>query len=641
MYKNYCFFCVAFLLSLAIPLSARQALHPSHSLHLFLDNNYQSIIPTTTLNAETSNNTAAANSFPGCEITTITDGQCVGNGDLAASNISKVDVHTLLLPSQQGAKIYTIYIPYWGHGTHPNIGFSSQDANQVTKEIQDLTSRGFDGVLIDWYGPGSYEEGATEVLKPQLERQNALRFALMIDPGAIEWFSCYPICSPTQAVLDLISFARQKGYFSSSAAIRNGDGKTIVTQFGMEAYDINWSSIQSQNTDLEWIFENAGAFTNRYTVGAYGWLSPKDPLQQGYEGLDYTQYFLETAGEHPDKLNWASVWKGFNDVVASWAPPGGRHIQQLCGKTWLDSWGAIRNYTGRLDAVQVVTWHDYEEGTEIQSGIDNCLSISASMRGSTLTWGVPDESTLDHYTAYVSADGQNLMSLGDFYTGTNSLNLAPYNFPPGTYSVFVKAVGKPSMKNNMSAAATYTVPANGAPPPQPVFTLMITPQSLGSVPVGGEAAAGIAVATLNGFTDTIKFTCSVLPASASSPSCSVSPSSLGIPVNGAGSATLSVNTTGLSAAKRWHPAAAVAMWLPFLGVLLGTGANSRRARNSLRMLLCGAVLGIMVFQVACGSSGGGGTAGQVAQPVTYTVIVNAEGQSTLITHTAQVTVTVP
>ncbi len=421
---------------------------------------YQTIVPTTTLTIETTNNTSAASSFPGCEITTVTNGQCVDNGDLKASNVSKVDVHTMLSPSQQGTKIYATYIPYWVHGTHPNIGYSSQDPNQVTKEIADLTSRGFDGVLVDWYGPGSYEEGATEILKPQMEQQNTLKFALMIDEGAIKWFSCYPNCSATTALLNLISYARQKGYFSSNAAIRDSDGKTIVTQFGMEAYSINWSTIESQNSDLEWVFENAGAFSNAYTIGAYGWLSPKNPLQQGYEGLDYTQYFLHIASEYPSKKNWASTWKGFNDVVASWAPPGGRHIQQLCGKTWMDSWAAVSSYTGRLDAVQVVTWHDYEEGTEIQSGIDNCLSVSAGVSGHVLSWSVSDESTLDHYTAYISLDGQNLMSLGDLPVGTSALDLAPFNFPPGSYQVFVKAVGKPSILNNMSPSASYII--NGA-----------------------------------------------------------------------------------------------------------------------------------------------------------------------------------
>ena len=415
----------------------------------------EQIIPNTTLTAESGNNTAAANSFPGCEITTVTNGQCVDNGNVRASNVSKVNVHTLLSVSQQGAKVYTTYIPYWVHGTHPNIGYSSQDPNQVSKEIVDLTSRGFDGVLVDWYGPGSFEDGATQVLKSQVELQGTLPFSIMIDQGAIEWFSCYPTCSATQALLNLITYARQQGYFSSHMAMKNSDGKTIVTQFGMESYNINWTTIRNANSDLEWIFENAGSFTSPYTIGAYGWLSPKDPLQQGYEGLDYTQYFLQIASQHPSMKNWASTWKGFNDVVANWAPPGGRHIQQFCGKTWLDSWGAIRTYTGRLDAVQVVTWHDYEEGTEIQSGIDNCLSISASVSGHMLNWQVADESTLDHYTAYISIDGQNLMSLGDYAVGTHALDLSPFSFPPGTYQMFVKAVGKPSIVNHTSNSAVF------------------------------------------------------------------------------------------------------------------------------------------------------------------------------------------
>ena len=107
--------------------------------------------------------------------------------------------------------------------------------------------------------------------------------------------------------------------------------------------------------------------------------------------------------------------------------------------------------------MQVVTWHDYEEGTEIQSGIDNCQTVSASVAGSMLTWRVADTSTIDHYTAYISIDGQHLMSLGDFPVGTNALNLSAFNFIPGVYKVLVKAVGKPSIVNRMSPSATYTV----------------------------------------------------------------------------------------------------------------------------------------------------------------------------------------
>lgn len=427
------------------------------STFTFAASSYQTVIPDTTLAAETGNNTAAANSFAGCEITPVTNGKCVDNGNLKASNVSKVNIHTLLGPNQQNAKIYATYIPYWGNSNHPNIGYNSTDPAQVAREVTDLSSRGFDGVLVDWYGPGSWEEQGSEVLKTALEQQNQLGFMLMIDRGAIDWHSCYPNCSATQALLNTIDFARAQGYFSSSAAIQDSNGKVMVTQFGLEFFKIDWQAVRSANPDLVWTFENASGFGNGNTVGAYGWLSPKYPLQQGYEGLDYTQYFLQIAGQYNTKLNYASAWKGFNDVVATWAPKGGRHIQQLCGKTWLDSWATLQNWTGRLDAVQVVTWHDYEEGTEIQSGIDNCQKVTLSVSGQVLNWAVGDESTLDHYKAYISLDGQKLMTLGDFPVGTHTLDLRPFNFANATYKVMVKAVGKPSVLNHMSNSASMVV----------------------------------------------------------------------------------------------------------------------------------------------------------------------------------------
>src|SRR5215469_11041740 len=114
--------CAASSLALALSLAV--------SVHAVT---YNQVIPNTTLTAQTSNNTSDADTFPGCEVTTVTNGQCVDNGNLAASNVSKVNVHTLLSETQQGAKIYTTYIPYWVHGTHPNIGYSSSDPAQVTR----------------------------------------------------------------------------------------------------------------------------------------------------------------------------------------------------------------------------------------------------------------------------------------------------------------------------------------------------------------------------------------------------------------------------------------------------------------------------------------------------------------------------
>src|SRR5262249_18158356 len=94
----------------------------------------------------------------------------------------------------------------------------------------------------------------------------------------------------------------------------------------------------------------------------------------------------------------------------------------------------------------------YEEGTELESGIDNCLSLSASVAGTYLNWSVSgNENTVDHYAVYFSSDGQNLLELNTLAAGTHAMDLSPYHVASG--SLYVQAIGKPSIKNQMSAAA--------------------------------------------------------------------------------------------------------------------------------------------------------------------------------------------
>ncbi len=156
------------------------------------------------------------------------------------------------------------------------------------------------------------------------------------------------------------------------------------------------------------------------------------------------------------------MYKGFNDTLASWS--GNRVMSQQCGQTWLQTFGkanAMYNSSNQLGAIQLVTWDDYEEGTEIESGIDNCLSVSGSMANTTLRWAVNgDESTVDHYTVFISLDGQNLMSIGDFGVGTRQVDLRSYTPAVGsTYTLYVKAVGKPSVRNQMSGPVTFSYSA--------------------------------------------------------------------------------------------------------------------------------------------------------------------------------------
>ena len=39
--------------------------------------------------------------------------------------------------------------------------------------------------------------------------------------------------------------------------------------------------------------------------------------------------------------------------------------------------GKYYSTTNQMLGIQLVTWNDYEEGSEIESGIDNCVTVSA------------------------------------------------------------------------------------------------------------------------------------------------------------------------------------------------------------------------------------------------------------------------
>src|SRR5207247_9809077 len=77
------------------------------------------IQPTTTLQAQTSNNTSAGDSF-----------QSQTNGNLGATNISTVDLHTLLYPGTT-TKIYAHFMPWFGDPDPTPLGYNSHDPRQL------------------------------------------------------------------------------------------------------------------------------------------------------------------------------------------------------------------------------------------------------------------------------------------------------------------------------------------------------------------------------------------------------------------------------------------------------------------------------------------------------------------------------
>jgi len=600
------------------------------------------ITPTTTLAAETANNTSAATGF-------VTQ----SNGNLGGANVSKLDIHSLLYPGAQ-TKVFAHLVLWFGKPSHINIGYSSTDPAQVKRQISDMISRGIDGVVMVWYGPNNEIDRAAKLVMHEAETHPGFTFAIMVDSGAIRWYSC-PGCTPQQALNNDLQYVEQT-YFPSPAYLRVG-GRPVVTNFDVDLhYTIDWSAAKAAlATNPMFLFQHSRGFSHAESAGAYSW----DIATSSDFGMSYLTSFYKTGMASQGDQTWGASYKGFNDKLASWGL--NRIMDQRCGQTWLQTFAKINslyNSTNQLGAMQLVTWNDYEEGTEIESGIDNCVSVSAAVAGSSLQWKITgSEDTIDHYRVYVSSDGQNLMPLADQTVGTYALDLCGYSLAAGNYKLFVQAIGKPNLKNQISAAVPYapqcgaasppsagppegtpgTPPVTSPPPPASgsVISLSASPSSV-TIADGQSGSPRITVTARSKSDGPIALSCSGLPAAMS---CAFSPSVI---TAGGKAATSVLRVSVVRPAHRPGPVprpprrgALVGFGLGMVGVLVLGQVDRKRI---LRGLALSSLIACVLLVSSCAGIPSGAEPAVEIAPGSYTIKVMATSAASQVSTSARITI---
>jgi len=581
------------------------------------------VVPTTTLSAQTSNNTSASNSFTS-----------QSNGNRGAGNISKVDVHSLLY-SGATTKIYAHLMVWFGQSNHMNVGYSSTDPTQIKNQINDMISRGINGVIIDWYGPNNYEDQATQLIMAEAEKHPGFTFAIMVDQGAIKDYSCSG-CSPQQAMTSIMQYIEQT-YFPSPAHMTR-QGQPVVTNFDIDlSYSIDWSAVNaSLSTHPLFLFQNNGGFTHTLSDGSYAWVMPTTTDF----GMSYLSSFYETAMSHPGQQTVGASYKGFNDTLAAWG--SGRIMGQQCDQTWLQTFSEINglyNSGKQLSDLQLVTWNDYEEATEIESGIDNCFSLSASLSGNSLQWAIQgNENTVDHYMVYISSDGQDLMPLTEMAPGNRSLNLCGFPIPNGSYKLLVQAVGKPSVANNITGALNYSPGcSSGGGSSSSSVTFNASPTAL-TIPAGQTGKFTVTAKPQSGsFNSPIALSCSGVP---SGLRCAFSPATI-TPGSGTAISTLTVSAdavAGMNFPQRRNSIPIRGAWLLPLGMAGLVFAGSVNRRRNAQALALFFVLGLGIVSASCGSGGTNTKSTAVPASTNYTVTILGSSTSIQLSTTVNIVV---
>ena len=421
------------------------------------------------------------------------------NPGSANGYVSKIPV-SVLLPAQS-VPVFVETQNWWGGGSgHIDNGEVSSDATQIANQITDQISRGFAGQIIDWYGQGTTADKAMPAIQKNAEASGGkYQFAVMIDKGLFNH------CGETVTCLnDSIAYLVST-YTSSPAYLKDGSGHPLVFYFINSYYPTEYAILNDPGVDPKGtkfvMYEPNGFPPNEppNTIGEYGWVNPSGATtsSSGAEGsfswkTDFgfgnIKSFFDNASANPTSYAVSDVHKGFDDNLANWSL--NRVIDQRCGQTWLQTFhhtgtfggsasfeGSLDYLTsgGKLDFVMVDTWDDYEEGTEIETGIDNCLtSLAVTLSGTTLSWtptwgadpmdstAMGSEETLFEYSVYAAQQGATqLMHLADLPCSAgkcpNSFDLSTLGMLGGPYVFYVPAVGMPSIVNTLGGPTTATL----------------------------------------------------------------------------------------------------------------------------------------------------------------------------------------
>ena len=395
------------------------------------------------LRAKTSNNTSASASFRG-----------MYNGNAQLGQVSKLPIRSLLYPGAT-TKIYVRVVSFFDQNKkHADIGYLSDDRDQVGRQVEDMLSRGIDGAVVDWYGTQRQEHAQVPVVfREEAEDHPGFTFAISYDRGALK--KCEDShCDVTRLLIEDLNYAYD--HFEKSPAYLVQNGRPIVFFFDVINPSIDWNQVRSSvKGNPLFINRNARSFKAPESDGAFGWLDRNTSPDLPYLDDFYKKYF-EARSSRPTVI-FGSVYKGYDDRAASWGK--GTVLPQNCGQTWLNTFGKINHYfspSNPLDALQIVTWNDYEEGTEIETGIDDCVQLQPKLSGDKLHWDVSgNENAVDHFAIYASPDGHKLKELGEVPEKTHDFKLSAATVAPGQYHLFVEAVGKPSILNKMSPSVQW------------------------------------------------------------------------------------------------------------------------------------------------------------------------------------------
>jgi hypothetical protein len=274
-------------------------------------------------------------------------------------------------------KVVADYQPWFGDPQHMNVGYSTQDPVVLRRQIQKAKELGIYAFAVDWYGDRRPFLDRSYAVLQRVAAESNFHVALMYDETEEDNGHA---TEDAMAAMD----KAYRAYIGPGAAGHEAyltyEGRPVIFIFPKRGRT-DWEQVRRVVNGWErppiLIYKDeppakyAGAFD-----GFYAWVHPG----KGWagDGSDWGQQYLETfyrkmRNKFPGKILVGTVWPGFDDSKASWSL--NRRMDRRCGKTFEDTLHVFQqnnNSAEPMPFLLIATWNDYEEGTQIEDGVDHC-----------------------------------------------------------------------------------------------------------------------------------------------------------------------------------------------------------------------------------------------------------------------------
>ncbi len=252
----------------------------------------------------------------------------------------------------------------------PLIGpYDSGDPDVLRCQVMLMKLAGIDGVIVDWYGHDDFMDYGvnnrnTEALVP-LIRQAGMHFAICYEDQTVPKEIAVGVFAKEDAVThgQKLMEWMQTHFFSSPAYVKIA-GRPVLLSFGDPYYtDSQWDRIFSVLPEKPLYFTESSQREPTAAAGGFDWPLPHGGTQAAFQ---QQAAFYQRFQSSP--LFVAAAFPRFDDiyqqagVIPSWG-----HIDDKDGQTYVDT--LTKALQSAAPLVQIVTWNDWGEGTQIEPSV--------------------------------------------------------------------------------------------------------------------------------------------------------------------------------------------------------------------------------------------------------------------------------